>query len=140
MVISAGILLALGSLHLVYTFWGSRLTPLDPALKVRMSEVPLVLTKETTMWKAWIGFNASHSMAAILFGLIYGYLAIARIAVSLALPAHRRAGHAGRPVRSGQDVLVQRPVHRDRHLAGLLCRQPRGLASPAMVRRVPGAW
>ena len=28
------------------------------------------------MWKAWVGFNASHSFGAILFGLIYGYLAI----------------------------------------------------------------
>jgi len=28
------------------------------------------------MWKAWIGFNASHSYGAILFGLVYGYLAI----------------------------------------------------------------
>lgn len=29
------------------------------------------------MWRAWIGFNATHSMGAMLFGLIYGHLAIA---------------------------------------------------------------
>ena len=29
------------------------------------------------MWNFWVGFNISHSMAAILFGLIYGFLAIA---------------------------------------------------------------
>jgi hypothetical protein len=28
------------------------------------------------MWKTWIGFNASHSCSAILFGLIYGYFAL----------------------------------------------------------------
>jgi hypothetical protein len=28
------------------------------------------------MWDAWIGFNASHSLGAMLFGLLYGYLAI----------------------------------------------------------------
>ncbi len=28
------------------------------------------------MWKAWVGFNASHSFGAILFGLVYGYLAL----------------------------------------------------------------
>ena len=28
------------------------------------------------MWKAWIGFNASHSYGAILFGAVYGYLAL----------------------------------------------------------------
>jgi hypothetical protein len=29
------------------------------------------------MWRCWMGFNASHSMGLILFGLIYGYLALA---------------------------------------------------------------
>lgn len=28
------------------------------------------------MWKAWIGFNASHSYGALLFGAVYGYLAL----------------------------------------------------------------
>ena len=27
------------------------------------------------MWKAWIGFNASHSLGAILFSLVYLMLA-----------------------------------------------------------------
>src|SRR5215470_13612681 len=34
-------------------------------------------TKETTMWRCWIGFNASHSMGLILFGLVFGFLALA---------------------------------------------------------------
>jgi hypothetical protein len=78
MVVSAAIMFALGLAHLVYTFSGPKLTPRDPSLIVSMSATSLVLTRETTMWKAWIGFNASHSMGAILFGLVYGYLAIAR--------------------------------------------------------------
>lgn len=77
MVLSASIIFLLGVLHLVYTFWGSKLTPRDPALQVSMSQISPVITKETTMWRAWVGFNASHSMGAILFGLIYGFLAIA---------------------------------------------------------------
>ena len=28
------------------------------------------------MWKAWVGFNASHSFGALLFGAVYGYLAV----------------------------------------------------------------
>ena len=76
MTLSAGILFALGLLHLVYTFWGPKLTPRDAALRIRMSEVSPVITKETTMWRVWVGLNASHSMGAILFGLIYGFLAI----------------------------------------------------------------
>ena len=77
MLASSCVLLMLGLIHLVYTFRGSKLTPRDPALQVRMSEVSPVITRETTMWRAWVGFNASHSMGAILFGLVYGYLALA---------------------------------------------------------------
>jgi hypothetical protein len=29
-----------------------------------------------TVWRAWIGFNASHSLCAIFFGLVFGYLAL----------------------------------------------------------------
>jgi hypothetical protein len=76
MATSAGIILALGVIHLVYTFYGKKLTPRDPALQAAMREVSPVLTRQTTMWKTWVGFNASHSMGAILFGLIYGYLAL----------------------------------------------------------------
>lgn len=76
MTASAGIILALGIVHLVYTFYGKKLTPRDPALQVAMREGLPVISRETTMWKTWIGFNASHSMGAILFGLIYGYLTL----------------------------------------------------------------
>jgi hypothetical protein len=76
MVASAGIILALGVLHVLYTFSGKKLSPRDPALQERMAEVLPVITRQTTMWKAWIGFNATHSSGAILFGLVYGYLAV----------------------------------------------------------------
>ena len=73
---SASVILLLGMAHLLYTFRGPKLTPRDPALREQMQQVSPVLTRETTMWKAWIGFNASHSFGAILFGLVYGYLAM----------------------------------------------------------------
>ena len=76
MAASAAILLALGLLHLLYTFRGPKLWPRDASLQQRMSEVSPVITRETTMWKAWIGFNASHSFGAILFGVVYGYLSL----------------------------------------------------------------
>ena len=41
-----------------------------------MEEVAAVISSETTMWKAWVGFNASHSIGAILFGAVYAYLAL----------------------------------------------------------------
>jgi hypothetical protein len=78
MVLSASIVFTLGAFHLVYTFRGSELTPRDPALKVAMSQISPVMTKETTMWRCWVGFNASHSMGLIFFGLVFGFLALAR--------------------------------------------------------------
>ena len=77
MVLSASIILALGVVHLVYTFWGPKLTPRDPVLEISMSQISPVITKETTMWRAWVGFNASHSMGLMLFGLVFGFLALA---------------------------------------------------------------
>jgi hypothetical protein len=78
MVLSAGIVFTLGVIHLVYTFRGPYLTPRDAALKISMSQVSPVLTNETTIWQCWVGFNASHSMGLILFGLVFGYLALVR--------------------------------------------------------------
>jgi len=72
---SAVILLSLGLIHLLYTFSGNKLHPRDTALEARLKEISPVISRETTMWKAWIGFNASHSFGAILFGAVYGYLA-----------------------------------------------------------------
>ena len=73
---SAAVILLLGLVHLLYTFRGNKLHPRDPQLKVRLQEVSPVITRQTTMWKAWVGFNASHSFGAILFGVVYGYLAV----------------------------------------------------------------
>lgn len=77
MVLSAGILFTLGAFHLAYTFSGPLLTPRDPALQINMSQTSPVISTETTMWRCWIGFNATHSMGLILFGLIFGFLALA---------------------------------------------------------------
>lgn len=71
------VLLILGLVHLRFTFSGRKLHPRNAELIPVLQAEPLVITRETTMWKTWIGFNASHSFGGILFGLIYGYLALA---------------------------------------------------------------
>ena len=76
MSLSAVVILTLGILHLVYSFWGPKLTPRDPAVRMSMERTSPVISDETTMWRCWTGFNATHSMALILFGLIYLYLAV----------------------------------------------------------------
>lgn len=86
MVLSASIIFTLGVSHLVYTFRGPLLTPRDPALQIRMSQIAPVITNETTMWRCWVGFNASHSMGMILFGLVFGFLALAHAQVLFQSP------------------------------------------------------
>ncbi len=76
MLISASVILLLGSVHLIYTFRGPKLRPRDENTIAAMRSSSLVLSGDTTVWRAWLGFNASHSMAAILFGAVYGYLAV----------------------------------------------------------------
>lgn len=73
---SAMIALLLGVIHWVYTFSGTNLLPRDSSLRAAMSEAPLSITRETTVFRAWLGFNASHSMGLLLFGLLFGFLAL----------------------------------------------------------------
>jgi hypothetical protein len=73
---SAAVILLLGLVHVLYTFRGPKLHPRDPELTARMMAVSPVISGETTMWRLWVGFNASHSFCLIFFGVLYGYLAI----------------------------------------------------------------
>jgi hypothetical protein len=83
---AAAIIFVLGMLHFVFTFAGARLHPRDVRLQRRMQQVAPVISGDTSMWRAWIGFNASHSLCALLFGLLYGYLALVRPALLFADP------------------------------------------------------
>ena len=38
------------------------------------------------MWRAWIGFNVSHSLGAMFFAAVYAYLAIFELAFLLSTP------------------------------------------------------
>jgi len=75
-VASAAILFLFGSLHAFYTFASNKFSPRDPELEQRLKAVSPVISRQTTMWKAWVGFNASHSLGAILFGAVYIYLSL----------------------------------------------------------------
>ena len=73
---SAAVILFLGLSHLLYTFRGPTLHARDPDLTVKMMTVPPVISRETTMWRVWVGINATHSFGLILFGVLYGYFAM----------------------------------------------------------------
>ena len=74
---SAMLVLALGTVHAIYTFRGTRLEPREAHVLEAMQRTTPRITRQTTMWRAWVGFNASHSISLLLFGLIYSYLALA---------------------------------------------------------------
>jgi len=79
----AAVILFLGSVHLAYTFFTHKFSPSQGQLETTMKQVAPRISGEMTMWKAWIGFNVSHSMGLILFGLIFGYLTMCRWEVLL---------------------------------------------------------
>jgi len=73
--LGGGIFLLLGILHALYTFLDirepRRLVPQEPSVALAMAESSLRLARGgTNMWRAWVGFNFSHSLGAILFGML----------------------------------------------------------------------
>ena len=81
MLLSATVIGLLGAAHLLLTFRGPALHPRDQEVTRSMEQTAPVITGQTTMWKAWLGFNASHGLGALLFGVVYGYLAVSHTEV-----------------------------------------------------------
>jgi len=78
---AGGIFVLLGALHALYTLADERrprrIVPEDPAVREAMAGTGVRLARGgTTMWRAWIGFNLSHALGAVLFGalvMLLGY-------------------------------------------------------------------
>ncbi len=71
LIVGATIFGTLGAIHLVCTFFSNRFNAFDRTVTQAMKDTSPVLTKETTMWNAWVGFNASHSLGAMLVTAFY---------------------------------------------------------------------
>ncbi len=69
-IIGASIFVLLGIAHLYYTFLTNKFNASDGAVTEGMKNTQPLLTRQTTIWNAWIGFNGSHSLGAIFFGII----------------------------------------------------------------------
>jgi len=82
-IIGASIFGILGTVHLAYTFFTNKFSAYDEKVTEAMKSTSPILTKETTMWNAWIGFNASHSIGAMLVAAFYVPLAIGNMTVIL---------------------------------------------------------
>lgn len=73
---SATVLGLLGGLHLLFTFYGNQFDPRDAIVTEALRVVSPVISRQTTMARAAKGFHASHSLGAMLFALVWGYLAL----------------------------------------------------------------
>lgn len=82
---SSAVIFALGVAH-VWAMAGPRLDPRSASLKEAMAGDSPRISSQTSMWKAWVGFNASHSLGALLFGAVFGYLATAHTSLFFASP------------------------------------------------------
>lgn len=65
----------LGLLHAVFTicdiYRPKYFAPLNPALIDQMASTGVRLARgRTNMWDAWLGFNISHGLGAVIFGLV----------------------------------------------------------------------
>lgn len=72
----AAILGILGLIHLIYGLATNKFDAYDPKLTTAMQQSSPVITRQTTMWKAWMGFNHSHSLGVLWIPLIYIPLAL----------------------------------------------------------------
>ena len=74
--IGGGIFALLGTLHALYTFLDisdpRRIVPDDPAVIAAMDRSKLRLSRgeQPAVWKTWVGFNFSHSLGLVLFGVL----------------------------------------------------------------------
>ena len=83
------VLLLLGTVHVVLTpqHPGERrgLSPVDPAVEESMTRARVRLSDRMDMWRAWVGFNLSHSLGVSLLGLTV--LLVGRTSASFAFNA-----------------------------------------------------
>jgi hypothetical protein len=75
LILGGSISCALGGLHAIFTLLDlrnpRRLVPVDPSVAQAMANSTLRLSRGgTDMWRAWIGFNFSHSLGVLLFGAL----------------------------------------------------------------------
>jgi hypothetical protein len=80
----------LGAVHILATPQDTHdrkgLSPSDPRLAESMGRARLRLTPRTDVWRAWVGFNLSHGLGALVFGALV--LLIGRNEASFTAEAH----------------------------------------------------
>jgi hypothetical protein len=79
-ILGASIFLLLGLIHGVLTLRDldnpRTFTPLNVELRHAMQNSPIAIDPSTNLWRAWLGFNLSHSLGIIFFGSTFLYIGI----------------------------------------------------------------
>jgi hypothetical protein len=74
LIVGAGIVFLLGLVHAILTLRDlsnpRTFTPTDAAMRTAMpaSKLAIAPRAKSNLWKAWLGFNLSHSLGILLFG------------------------------------------------------------------------
>lgn len=70
------VFVSLGVLHLAFTVFTPKFEASEPQVTAEMKRVSPILTSHTSMWKTWVGVHLSHSIALMLFGILYIVIAL----------------------------------------------------------------
>ena len=87
------VILVMGTLHGVLTLRDvvtpRSFTPTDDAVRLAMQGARVAFDRRLNLWKAWLGFNLSHSLGVVLFGgcLLFASAHFAAFATSYFLQA-----------------------------------------------------
>lgn len=80
LIIGASIFLLLGTAHGALTLIDlsnpSSFTPRDPELRAAMQKSAIEFHPKINLWRAWLGFNLTHSLGIILFGGAFLYIGV----------------------------------------------------------------
>lgn len=79
-IVGASIFLLLGSLHGIYTLRDlsqpRAFTPNDPSLREAMQKSSIRFHPSINLWKAWLGFNLTHSLGIVIVGAAFLYVGL----------------------------------------------------------------
>lgn len=91
--LGSGIFVLLGCAHGLLTLRDlvspRSFTPTEPSVRDAMAKAPLAFAPQTTVWLSWLGFNLSHSLGLLVFGVVFGALALRDVAWLQANPVLR---------------------------------------------------
>jgi len=85
LIFGALIFTALGSVHGYVTIKDlsnpQAFTPPDATLREAMQNSSIRFHPDINLWRAWLGFNLTHSLGLVVFGAFYIYLTTTHMAI-----------------------------------------------------------